>query len=106
MAASQSAAPPVRAHGNHAFWNGVIPGDRSELISADQIVPFDQLPQAIDPPSGWVQNSNDSPWTSIYPEHIDTAKYAAYIAPPPSHTQRSQRGVRLLSESGRSRSSS
>ena len=79
----------------------MIPGDRSELIPGDQIVPFDQLPQAIDPPSGWVQNSNDSPWTSTYPMMIDTAKYAPYIAPPPSHTQRSQRGIRLLSESGK-----
>ena len=96
-----NAAPPVRAHGDHAFWNGVIPGDRSELIPGTAIVPFDQLPQAIDPPSGWVQNSNDSPWTSTYPTLIDTARYAAYIAPPPAHTQRSQRGVRLLSESGK-----
>ena len=96
-----NAAPPVRKHGDHAYWNGVIPGDRSELIAVDQIVPFDQLPQAIDPPSGWVQNSNDSPWTSTYPVLIDTAKYAPYIAPPPSHTPRSQRGIRLLSESGK-----
>jgi len=96
-----NAAPPVRKHGNHAYWNGVIPGDRSELIAGDQIVPFDQLPQAIDPPSGWVQNSNDSPWTSTYPVLIDTAKYAPYIAPPPNHTPRSQRGIRLLSESGK-----
>jgi acyl-homoserine-lactone acylase len=96
-----NAAPPVRKHGNHGYWNGVIPGDRSELIAGDEIVPFDQLPQAIDPPSGWVQNSNDSPWTATYPVLIETAKYAPYIAPPPSHTPRSQRGIRLLSESGK-----
>jgi acyl-homoserine-lactone acylase len=96
-----NAAPPVRAHGDHAFWNGVVPGDRSDLIAGDQIVPFDQLPQVIDPPGGWVQNSNDSPWTSTYPMSIDPAKHAPYIAPPPSHTQRSMRGVRMLSESGR-----
>jgi acyl-homoserine-lactone acylase len=96
-----NAAPPQRTHGNHAFWNGVIPGDRSDLVAGDTIVPFDQLPQVIDPPSGWVQNSNDSPWTSTYPMLLDPAKYAAYIAPPPSHTPRSQRGIRLLSESGK-----
>jgi len=96
-----NAAPPLRKHGDHAFWRGAIPGDRSELIAGTEIVPFDQLPQAIDPPSGWVQNSNDSPWTSTYPTLIDTAKYAPYIAPPPRHSQRSQRGVRLLSESGK-----
>ena len=96
-----NAAPPQRTHGNHAFWNGVIPGDRADLVAGDKIVPFDELPQVIDPPSGWVQNSNDSPWTSTYPMLLDPAKFAAYIAPPPGHTQRSQRGIRLLSESGK-----
>jgi len=96
-----NAAPPKRTRGDHAFWNGVIPGDRSDLMAGDAIVPFDELPQVIDPPSGWVQNSNDSPWTSVYPMLLDPAKFAAYIAPPPGHTQRSQRGIRLLSESGK-----
>jgi acyl-homoserine-lactone acylase len=96
-----NAAPPLRERGDYAYWNGVIPGDQSALIAGDRIVPFDELPQAIDPPSGWVQNSNDSPWTSTYPVLIDPAGYRPYIAPRPSHTQRSQRGIRLLSESGK-----
>jgi acyl-homoserine-lactone acylase len=96
-----NAAPPKRTHGDHAFWTGVIPGNRSDLLAGDAIVPFDELPQVIDPPSGWVQNSNDSPWTSAYPMLLDPAKFAPYIAPPPAHTQRSQRGIRLLSESGK-----
>lgn len=96
-----NAAPPVRSHGDHAYWNGVLPGDRSDLLAGDAIVPFDQLPQVIDPPTGWVQNSNDSPWTSTYPMQITPASYAAHVAPPPSHTPRSQRGIRLLSESGK-----
>ena len=96
-----NAAPPLRERGDYAYWNGVVPGDQSALIAGDKIVPFDELPQAIDPPSGWVQNSNDSPWTSTYPVLIDPARYRPYIAPLPSHTQRSQRGIRLLSESGK-----
>ncbi|HUE90304.1 MAG TPA: penicillin acylase family protein [Vicinamibacterales bacterium] len=96
-----NAASPVRTEGNHAYWNGVVPGDRSDLIARDEIVPFDELPQVLDPPTGWVQNANDSPWTSTYPMLLDPAKYAAYIAPPPSHTPRAQRGIRLLSESGK-----
>jgi acyl-homoserine-lactone acylase len=96
-----NAAPPVRKHGDHAFWRSVIPGDRSELIPGSDIVPFDQLPQAIDPPTGWVQNSNDSPWTATYPTLIDTSRVPAYVAPPPRQSQRSQRGIRLLSESGK-----
>jgi acyl-homoserine-lactone acylase len=96
-----NAAPPVRTHGDHSYWNGVVPGDRSDLIATDRIVPFDQLPQVIDPPTGWVQNCNDSPWTSTYPMTIEPAKFAPYIAPVPSLTQRAQRSIRLLSAPGK-----
>ncbi len=74
-----STTPPRRCARTAITRSGTasIPGDRSALIAGDQIVPFDQLPQAIDPPSGWVQNSNDSPWTSTYPVMIDPAKYRA-----------------------------
>ena len=96
-----NAAPPVRANGDHRYWNGVVPGDRSDVVATDRIVPFDELPQVLDPPSGWVQNCNDSPWTSTYPMLIDPVKYAPYIAPPPAQTQRSQRSIRLLSDAGK-----
>ena len=96
-----NAAPPVRSHGDHAYWSGLIPGDRADLIATDTIVPFDQLPQVIDPPNGWVQNCNDSPWTSTYPMVLDPAKFAAYVAPPPSLGPRSQRSIRLLSQPGK-----
>ena len=93
-----NAAPPVRTHGDYRYWSGVVPGDRSDLISTDKILPFDQLPQVIDPPSGWVQNCNDSPWTSTYPMVLDPAKFAPYIAPPPSLGARAQRSIRLLTQ--------
>jgi acyl-homoserine-lactone acylase len=96
-----NSASPVRATGDHAFWTGVVAGDRTDVISSDRIVPFDQLPQVIDPPNGWVQNCNDSPWTSTYPMVLDPVKFAPYIAPPPSLTQRSQRSIRLLSQPGK-----
>ncbi|MBI4486992.1 MAG: penicillin acylase family protein [Acidobacteria bacterium] len=98
-----NSAPPVRTHGDHAYWRGLLPGDKSELIATDPntIVPFDQLPQVIDPPNGWVQNCNDSPWTSTYPMVMDPAKFAAYTAEAPRLSQRSQRSIRLLSPPGK-----
>jgi acyl-homoserine-lactone acylase len=96
-----NAAPPVRSHGDYRYWSGVLPGDRSDVISTDAIVPFDQLPQVIDPPSGWVQNCNDSPWTSTYPMTMDQSKFPSYIGPPPSLGPRSQRTIRLLSQPGK-----
>jgi acyl-homoserine-lactone acylase len=93
-----NAAVPVRARGDYKFWGGVVPGDQSELIwSASKIVPYDQLPKVIDPPAGWVQNSNDAPWTSSYPMLLDSSRFPAYIAPLTGITTRAQRGIRTLS---------
>lgn len=91
-----NATLPVHPTGDYAFWQGVVPGDRSDLISST-IVPYDQIPKVIDPPTGWVQNSNDMPWTSVYPMMLDSTKFAAGFAAPQGITQRAQRGTRILS---------
>ena len=62
-----NAASPRREEGDHLYWQGAVPGDRSDLIWSDAIVPYDDLPRVVDPPGGWVQNCNDSPWTCTYP---------------------------------------
>jgi acyl-homoserine-lactone acylase len=94
-----NAAPPIRARGDFQFWSGGVPGDQSDLIwSGSKIVPYDELPKVIDPPNGWVQNSNDTPWTSTYPTLLESTKFPAYIASPTGITTRAQRGIRILSE--------
>jgi acyl-homoserine-lactone acylase len=82
--------------GDYRFWQGVVPGDTSALIATD-IVPYDEIPKVTDPPEGWVQNSNDMPWTSTYPMILDATKFAAGFAAPQGITQRAQRGIRILS---------
>jgi acyl-homoserine-lactone acylase len=96
-----NAAPPVRSRGDYRFWNGIVPGDDSSLIWSSKIVPYAELPKVIDPPTGWVQNCNDSPWTSAYPMLLDPAKFAPYIAPPSGLTTRAQRSIRVLSQPGK-----
>jgi acyl-homoserine-lactone acylase len=91
-----NATLPVHPTGDYRFWQGVVPGDRSDLI-ATAIHPYDTLPKAIDPPTGWIQNSNDMPWTSVYPMVLDWRKFPAGIAAPQGITQRAQRGIRILS---------
>ena len=91
-----NATLPVHTGGDYRYWQGIVAGDKSELI-ASAIVPFDQIPQVFDPPTGWVQNSNDMPWTSVYPMMLDPAKFAAGFAAPQGITQRAQRGIRILS---------
>ncbi|MEO7133413.1 MAG: penicillin acylase family protein [Vicinamibacterales bacterium] len=87
---------PVHKTGDYRYWQGIVPGDKSDLI-ASTIVPFDQVPQVFDPPTGWVQNSNDMPWTSVYPMVLDSTKFAPGFAAPQGITQRAQRGIRILS---------
>ena len=91
-----NATLPVHPTGDYRFWQGVVPGDRSDLIS-HTIVPYDEIPKVIDPPQGWVQNSNDMPWTSTYPMTLDSTKFAPGFAAPQGITQRAQRGIRILS---------
>jgi acyl-homoserine-lactone acylase len=91
-----NATVPVHPTGDYRYWQGVVPGDRSDLISST-IVPYDKVPKVIDPPTGWVQNSNDMPWTSVYPGLLDSTKFAPGFAAPIGITQRAQRGTRILS---------
>ncbi len=91
-----NATLPVHPTGDYKFWQGVVPGDRSELI-ATAIHPYEDMPKVLDPPSGFLQNSNDMPWTSAYPMLLDAAKYAPGFAAPQGLTQRAQRGIRILS---------
>ena len=91
-----NAAVPVRSEGNSRFWAGLVPGDRTSLIWS-KIHPYEDLPKVLDPPSGFVQNCNDPPWTSAFPMLLDPAKFPSYMAPPSGITSRSQRSIRILS---------
>jgi acyl-homoserine-lactone acylase len=56
---------PVRKEGVN--WRGVLPGDRSDLIWRSY-VPFDREPQLWNPPSGFVFNSNNTPFHATAPD--------------------------------------
>jgi len=55
---------PVRKEGPD--WRGVLPGDRSDLIWRSYL-PFDKEPQLWNPPSGFVFNSNNTPFHATAP---------------------------------------
>jgi len=71
---------PVRPGGTFYDWAGIIPGDTSETLWTETL-PWDQLPRTIDPPGNFVQNSNDAPWTSTFPQTVLYNDYPAWIAP-------------------------
>src|SRR5580658_165766 len=55
---------PVRKEG--LDWRGLLPGDRSDLIWRSYL-PFDKEPQIWNPPSGFVFNSNNTPFHATAP---------------------------------------
>jgi acyl-homoserine-lactone acylase len=94
-----NAAMPRRGSGDLAYWAGVVPGDTSETLWHDYLS-YDELPKVIDPPNGFVQNTNDPPWNAAWPNTLDVSKYPPYIAPK-TISFRAERSLRMLTENDR-----
>ena len=90
---------PKHASGDWQYWSGIVPGDTSATLWTSTLS-YRELPKVIDPPAGWVQNTNDPPWTATFPLALDPAKFPPYVAP---HFMsfRSQRSVRMLEADNR-----
>ena len=82
---------PLRKDG--VDWRGYIPGDRSDLIPA-AIVPFDRLPQLWNPKSGFVFNSNNTPFQATDPaDDLKASDYPAWMGIQTNMTNRAQRAL-------------
>ena len=88
---------PRRSEGDRAYWQGVVPGHSSENLWMDTH-PYGDLPRVVDPTCGWVQNTNDPPWTSTFPRALDPDDFPPYMPPPEWIGFRSQRSMRMLIE--------
>ena len=88
---------PKHAGGDFQTWSRPVAGDSSQTLWSD-VHGYDDLPKVFDPPSGFVQNANDPPWGSTWPEILDPARYPAYVAVVGPMSQRAQMSVKLLSE--------
>ncbi|MGH6836591.1 MAG: penicillin acylase family protein, partial [Methylocella sp.] len=73
---------PVRQGGDWGKYSGVLDGSDPSLLWTRTFA-WSELPRAIDPPGGFVANSNNPPWTSTFPvtPTNDPAKFPAYVAP-------------------------
>ncbi len=89
-----NARMPVRAEGFD--WGGVLPGDTSAALWQGR-VPFDALPRVEDPPSGFVQNCNSSPFeTTLGAGNPDPADFPASHGIETRMTNRALRALELL----------
>jgi penicillin amidase/acyl-homoserine-lactone acylase len=52
---------PLRAEGFD--WSGTLPGDRGDLVWS-RVLPFDAVPQVVNPPAGFVVNANHTPFAA------------------------------------------
>jgi acyl-homoserine-lactone acylase len=87
---------PKRSKGDLKYWGGIVPGDTSETLWTEYHS-FEELPKVIDPPNGYVHNTNDPPWNAGWPTQLDPDKYPPYIAPR-NISFRAERSLRLLYE--------
>jgi acyl-homoserine-lactone acylase len=71
---------PRRSRGGWSYWQGVVPGDTAATLWTS-VHSYDELPRVADPPSGWVQNANEPPFTATLPRRVDPASVPPYMAP-------------------------
>ena len=86
---------PVRSKGDAAYWHGVVDGTTSQTLWT-KVHSYDELPKVIDPPTGFVQNTNDPPWTSTYPLVLKPADFPPYIHAARKEMWRTTRSLRML----------
>jgi penicillin amidase/acyl-homoserine-lactone acylase len=82
---------PVRAEGFD--WRGILPGDTSKDVW-NGVMPFDQLPQVVNPPSGFIQTCNSTPFRTTDGE--GNPKPDAFPAAMGIETDMTNRGLRAL----------
>jgi len=71
---------PDRPSGDFTYWQGLVGGASSSTLWTG-VHDYDDLPRVLNPESGWLQNSNDPPWTTTFPSPLDPAAYPEYMAP-------------------------
>jgi penicillin amidase/acyl-homoserine-lactone acylase len=86
---------PVRKEG--VDWSATVPGDRSDLIPTAQL-PFAKVPQLWNPSSGFVFNSNNTPFHATAP--ADDLKPEAFSKTLGIQTNMTNRAYRVLETVG------
>ena len=91
---------PKHPDGDFATWSKPVAGDTSATLWSD-IHSYDDLPKVFDPASGFVQNTNDPPWVTSWPQPLQPRDYPAYVSVVGPMSQRSQMSVKLMAEGPR-----
>jgi len=85
---------PLRADGYD--WQQYLPGDTPETLWTGYL-PFEQLPQVFNPPAGFIQNCNSSPFqTTIGTGNPDPAAYSPTLGIDSRMSNRATRALDLF----------
>ncbi len=84
---------PIRQEGWD--WSLYMPGTSSDLLWTDTL-PFEQLPQVLNPESGFIQNANSSPFQTSTAGNPDPSQYSKTFGIETVMTNRSLRLLELL----------
>jgi penicillin amidase/acyl-homoserine-lactone acylase len=85
---------PLRDEGYD--WSQDLPGNTSETLWTDYL-PLEQLPQVLNPNSGFIQNCNSTPFqTTLGPENPDPGDYSATLGIEDEMTNRALRALELF----------
>lgn len=82
-------------------WRGVVPGTDSSLIWKGP-VRWEQVPQLVNPASGYLFNANNTPFLAAGPgSELDPARYPAVLGVETDLTNRARRAAQLLAAAPR-----
>lgn len=81
-------------------WRGLLPGDTSRDLWT-RTLPFDRVPAVINPASGYVINSNNTPFTAAGPgDELDRRAFDPRMGIELDETNRSLRAIQLFEAAG------
>lgn len=76
-------------------WQGVLPGNTTETLWANDFYPLDSLPQSLDPSSGYVYNCNHTPFLCTDEKENPVYENVPYTAGYQAPTILTNRAVRF-----------
>ena len=85
---------PKRPGGLLGEWSQIIPASKPGALVTNYHS-YEELPKIMNPKSGFIANSNNSPWSSTYPSEINSEDYPDYFALP-NFDLRSRRSLNMI----------
>jgi acyl-homoserine-lactone acylase len=93
---------PRHATGDRKYWASNLPGDTSSTLWSDKDMhTYADMPKVNDPATGYVQNTNDPPWVSTYPQAIEYKNYPPYMYSAGPVSLRGQQSNHMMADSGK-----